>query len=523
MCSGESMATILMSVTNKTGLVTFAKMMQQADEPMTYIASGGTAKTLEEAGIPVMQVSQVTGSPEMIGGRVKTLHPNIHAAILAKNTETDLSEIESFGIKAIDMVICNLYEFEKAISSSVSSEADCIEHIDIGGVALLRAAAKNFDRVTVICDPSDYDSIAKEYIENGCVLLETRRRLAAKAFALCTQYDAAITRWLTNDTVIFRGGYLLEELRYGENPHQRARLYTHEPNKTVLGGTLLQGKQLSYNNILDCDAAWKTVSLFSKPAAVVIKHLTPCGIAELGENASDAELEYAVRAAIACDPVSAFGSIIAVNRTFDEKALEAFGSLFVECLIAPRFTEGVKQQLAKKKNWRIIEAPIPAFSQKEEFRSVLNGFLIQDTDCGDPEHTSHRVVTETKPTEIQQKTLAFAWKACLSVKSNAIVLAAPIDARQPERGFCTVGIGCGQPNRVDAGRHAIKRAGEKAVGSCLASDAFFPFADTVEQAVKAKIAAIIQPGGSIRDDDSIQACNSANIPMIFTGVRHFKH
>lgn len=517
------MALILASVTDKTGLVDFAKKLVAGKTQVAFLASGGTASALEKGGIAVRKVSDFTGSPEMLGGRVKTLHPNIHGALLARNTEADLAELKSLGIEPIDIVVCNLYAFEKTVSNPNATETECIENIDIGGIALLRAAAKNFERVTVICEPGDYEKVAAEFLQTGSVSLETRRTLATKAFALCTRYDAAITEWFSDGGEKFICGSRVQALRYGENPHQVASLYSDKRNGGVLGGRLLQGKELSYNNILDTDAAWKAVSIFDKPAAVVVKHLTPCGIAELGSDEPET-LHEAVKAAISCDPVSAYGGIIAVNTTFDAKALEAFGDLFVECLIAPKFTDEAKVLLAKKKNWRVIEAPLATNSQVKEFRSVLGGFLVQDVDHGDPTNTQeYKVVTERKPNEKEFALLGFAWKACTLVKSNAILLASFIDANNPKLGTCTVGIGCGQPNRVDAARHAVARAAEKACGAVLASDAFMPFPDTVEVAAQAGVSALIQPGGSIRDNLSIDECNKHGMAMVFTGVRHFKH
>lgn len=517
------MALVLASVTDKTALVDFAKKISSGKKSVSFLASGGTATALEAGGINVRKVSDYTGSPEMLGGRVKTLHPKIHAALLARNNENDVAELKKYGIEAIDILLCNLYAFEKTISKPNISEAECIESIDIGGLALLRAAAKNFERVTVLCNPADYDMVANEFLENGKISLESRKNLAVKAFALCTEYDRAITSWLSAKNSKEIIAYKVQDLRYGENPHQKASLYSNKPGDGVLGAKVLQGKELSYNNILDCDAAWKAVSIFKNPAAVVIKHLTPCGLAELGDTAQENDLHKAIEAAIACDPVSAYGSIIAVNRCFDVKDLQAFGKLFVECLIAPKFTAEVKELLKAKKNWRILEAPFPLTKQKAEFRSVLGGFLLQDLDYGDPAGTNYSVATEKKPSEAETKLLHFAWKACTLVKSNAILLAAPIDAKNPDFGSCSVGIGCGQPNRVDAARHAIERAKDRAKASVLASDAFFPFADTVEVAAKAGVSAIIQPGGSIRDELSIEACNKNKISMVFTGVRHFKH
>ncbi|UTC78291.1 bifunctional phosphoribosylaminoimidazolecarboxamide formyltransferase/IMP cyclohydrolase [Treponema sp. OMZ 799] len=533
------MGLVLASVSDKTGLKDFAACLKAAG--YDFIASGGTAKTLEEAGIKVKEVSEYTSSPEILGGRVKTLHPMIHGGILARDTEEDRAELKALGFSEIDIVIANLYPFEKTISSPNSTESDCIENIDIGGVALLRAAAKNYSRVAIICDPADYDEISSEIEKAGEISLSLRKRLAIKAFDLCTRYDAAITSWLSRLNRLSHGmeektsltlcAHPGQDLRYGENPHQRAWLYTNEPKTGPLGGRVLQGKELSYNNILDADAAWRAVSMFTKPAAVVVKHLTPCGLAEINkEDAKESayssphsEVSLALRAAIDCDPVSAFGSIIALNRPFDKASFETLGSLFVECIIAPLFTEEAKELLSGKKNLRLIEAPFPQEKELYEYKSVLGGFLKQEKDLGDPESTEYKDAASRKATPLERSLLQFAMKACTMVKSNAILLAAPIDASNPQKGFCSVGIGCGQPNRVDAARQAIERAGERVKDAVLASDAFFPFPDTIEEAGKAGIKAVIQPGGSIRDDLSIEECNKHGMAMLVTGVRHFKH
>lgn len=532
------MKLVLASVSDKTGLLEFAKTLEK--NGFCFLASGGTAKTLDAAGFKVKEVSAHTSSPEILGGRVKTLHPFIHGGILARNTQADMNELASLKMEKIDMVITNLYPFEKTIANKNSTEQDCIENIDIGGVALLRAAAKNFERVTVISDPSDYKKIAQSLEKNGEVPLNLRKALAIKAFALCTKYDAAITNWLqaklnkdkaesigANIEII--AGHNETELRYGENPHQKAWLYSNNPEASgALGGNLLQGKELSYNNILDADAAWRAVSNFENPAAVVVKHLTPCGLAELGNTQKESELSLALDAAIACDPVSAFGSIIAVNRTFNIDCATSIKELFVECIVAPFFTDEAKDALSKKKNLRLIESPLECSAERFEFKSVLGGYLKQEKDTGDANckqdcNAEMENPTKRKASKEEISLLKFAMKACLMVKSNAILLAAPIDGENIEKGFCSVGIGCGQPNRVDAARHAISRAGEKAKNSVLASDAFFPFPDTVEVAANAGIKAIIQPGGSIRDDLSIEECDKNNITMLITGFRHFKH
>lgn len=509
---------VLASVSDKTGLACFAERLEKAG--FSFLASGGTAAALKKAGVSVTEVSEYTGSPEILGGRVKTLHPFIHGGILARPTEDDGNEIEKLGIKNIAIVIANLYPFEKTISDKGCSHGDCIENIDIGGVALLRAAAKNYEKVLVLCDPADYEAAAAEIEENGCTSLETRKRMAVKAFAVCTRYDAAITSWLEPSAGEYIFGFAGQPLRYGENPHQSACLYTNCPSGGVLGGKVLQGKALSYNNILDADAAWSAVSAFEKPAAVVVKHLTPCGIAEAGKEGC---LSLALKSAIICDSVSAFGGIIAVNGTFDKACFEALDGLFAECIIAPEFSEEAKALLEKKKNCRLIEAPAPVSSEVFEFKSVLGGFLKEERDLGDPDGTEFKNAALRKADEKELLLLRFAWKACRTVKSNAILLASFIDPAAPEKGICTVGIGCGQPNRVDAARQAAERAGAKAKGAVLASDAFFPFPDTMETAAAAGITAIVQPGGSLRDNLSIEECNKHNMAMVFTGVRHFKH
>ncbi len=536
------MSLVLASVSDKSGLKEFAKVLQE--HGFSFLASGGTAKALNEAGFSPKKVEDYTSSPEILGGRVKTLHPFIHGGLLARSTESDLAELQKMGMEKIDMLICNLYPFEETIAKSESNEQDCIENIDIGGVALLRAAAKNYERVTVVCEPADYELVSDELKKNGSISLSLRKKLALKAFALCARYDVAISDWLQsqitkeetesdqeNTSSVEQSGSDIisgfngKSLRYGENPHQKAWLFSNNSkNAGALGGNLLQGKELSYNNILDADASWRAVSAFKNPAAVVVKHLTPCGLAELGSSMKESDLHIALSSAIACDSVSAFGSIIAVNRPFDNACADSIKELFVECIVAPKFTDEVKARLAKKKNLRLIEAPFNCADEKYEFKSVLGGYLKQEKDSG----AFDNVENFTNPTKRQAEKnevllLQFAMNACSMVKSNAILLAAPIDNANLEKGFCSVGIGCGQPNRVDAARQAIIRAGEKAKNSVLASDAFFPFPDTIEEAAKAGINAIIQPGGSIRDNLSIEECDKHNITMLMTGIRHFKH
>lgn len=501
----------IISVHDKTGLVDFAQRLVSLGWEL--LASGGTAKALKAVGIDVEEIADYTGAPEILGGRVKTLHPAIHGGILARASGKDLEEIESLGYKAVDMVVVNLYPFEKTAADPASSRADIIEQIDIGGVALIRAAAKNHERVTILCDVADYIPLIEEIESAGSVSESTRRRLATKAFAHTSAYDEAIGTWLSAGDAAASPlrGWKAQTLRYGENPHQSAELYSFEEGQGPLGGRVLQGKELSYNNILDLDAAWHAVGRFEKPAVVVVKHLSPCGIAE-SETADASALPETLEKAIACDPVSAFGGVIATNARFTARCAESLGKLFVECIAAPAFDDEALAILAKKKNLRLV---IPGSgAQRDEIRTVLGGFLRQDVDAGDPADAQWRVVSGRAPTETELRDLKFAWKACMSVKSNAIVFA---------KAGATVGIGGGQPNRVDSVRIAAQRAGEKSRGAVLASDAFFPFPDSIEEAAKAGITAIVHPGGSLRDGESIEAADKAGIAMVVTGARHFRH
>jgi phosphoribosylaminoimidazolecarboxamide formyltransferase/IMP cyclohydrolase len=455
----------------------------------------------------------LTGAAEMLGGRVKTLHPVIYAGILARPSEEDRAELKSHHIDEIDLVVCNLYPFQETIRKPGVSLNEAIEQIDIGGVTLIRAAAKNFVRVAVVCDPRDYDNIAQDLKNKGFIPTAARAELARKAFAYTTQYDAAITNYLSNSSSADLPPQLTlsltkrQDLRYGENPHQAAALYTLGPDRDPLDALLLQGKTLSYNNMLDIDAAWQAVQSFSQPTIVIVKHLSPCGLA------SAANLATACPPALASDPLSAFGGVIAANREFDGPTAQALGDLFVEAIAAPAFSQEARTILASRKNCRLLQITEPDAAPLE-LRSIAGGLLLQQRDRGDPAAATWRVVTQRQPTPEQIAALQFAWKACQHVKSNAIVLVA---------GQATVGIGGGLPSRVDSVKLAITKAGEKARGAVMASDAFFPFPDSLETAAAAGVVAVIQPGGSIRDESVIQTANRLNLAMLFTGVRHFKH
>jgi phosphoribosylaminoimidazolecarboxamide formyltransferase/IMP cyclohydrolase len=508
----------LLSVSDKTNLLDFARTLYYYYN-VELIASGGTARFLQQAGLPVTSVEQLTGLPEMLDGRVKTLHPMIFAGILARDTADDRADLARMNAQMIDLVVVNLYPFQKTVAQRFVTLRDAIEHIDIGGVALLRAAAKNYERVTVVCDPCDYGLVLNDLARYGSVSLETREVLALKAFAHTAAYDAAIRDYLmglqsVDAPILTLTLYKVQELRYGENPHQQAVLFSLSRNGCAgpLGGQLLQGKPLSYNNLLDLDAAWRAVNQFEQPAIVIVKHLSPCGIA-CAETLHDA---YA--AALACDPVSAFGSVIAANRPIDAAMVEALGDLFVECIIAPAFTEEARAQLARRKNCRLLRAEWVPNGMTYEYRSIIGGMLRQTVDQGDPHCTKWQVVTQVQPSEADMRALRFAWKACQYVHSNAIVI-----AREAGSTLATVGIGGGQPNRVDSVRLATMRAGERARGAVMASDAFFPFPDGVEEAAKAGVRAIIQPGGAQRDAEVIAAADRAGLAMVFTGVRHFRH
>lgn len=504
------MPVALFSVWDKSGLIELGSALHRRD--WSLLATGGTADALSEAGLPVKSVSSYTGEPELFGGRVKTLHPAIHAALLARDTPEDRAALDDRGWVAIDLVAVNLYPFEDFIAGPPSDLASAVEQIDIGGVALLRAAAKNFERVTVLCDPIDYPN-AVEPPDPKAFRLD----MAQKAFARTAAYDRTIEGYLSEPgeppLPLQVTAYPALELRYGENPHQRAKYYSSTPGGGPLGGELMQGKQLSYNNLLDLDAAWSTANQFAAPAAVVIKHTSPCGLATAPEASS------ALLLAIECDPTSAFGSVVASNRPISEAVADALGDLFIECLVAPEFSEGAERRLASRRNLRLLRMRVEANRTLGEIHSVTNGYLQQEQDLGDPTDTEGwKVVSRRHPSDQELEGLRFAWVACQPVKSNAIILSLSDGATH-----FTVGIGGGQPNRVDSVRLAGQRAGDRAAGAMLASDGFFPFPDGIEVAAELGVTAVVQPGGSRRDEAVIEAADEAGLAMVFTGVRHFRH
>jgi phosphoribosylaminoimidazolecarboxamide formyltransferase/IMP cyclohydrolase len=506
----------LISVSDKTGVVEFAKQLTELGYEI--LSTGGTKRMLEESGLPVTGVDEVTGFPEILEGRVKTLHPFIHGGLLAKaNDASHLKQLEEQGIQRISIVCVNLYPFQKTIEKTDATPEEAIENIDIGGPAMLRAAAKNHESVAVIVDSADYEEVISALRENGEVPLETKRRLAAKVFRHTAAYDALIAQYMTElageeqpERVTFT--YELKQpLRYGENPHQKAAFYVRPLGSkfSIAHAKQLHGKELSYNNIRDADAALQIVKEFEEPAAVAVKHMNPCG-AGIGENAADAFAK-----AYEADPVSIFGGIIAFNREVDGAAANRLKEIFLEMIIAPSFAEEALGILTAKKNLRLLTIDFHAEKGKENMlTSIEGGLLVQDQDEYTLDNAEITVPTKRKPTDEEMAALKLGWKVVKHVKSNAIVVAGK---------SMTLGVGAGQMNRVGAARIALEQAGERANGAVLASDAFFPMSDTVEEAARAGIKAIIQPGGSIRDDESIQMADKHGIAMVFTGVRHFKH
>ena len=517
----------LLSVSDKTGLVDFAKIL--AARGVTLLSTGGTAKALRDAGLTVTDVADVTKFPEMMDGRVKTLHPAIHGGILARRDNAeDVAMMAKHGIQPIDLIVINLYPFEATVARGAAFD-DCVENIDIGGPALIRAAAKNHAFVTVVTDPTDYADVQAEIEANdGAVNGALRRKLAGHAFQRTAAYDTAIGGWFAGvEKEIFTpsisfAGRLQEVLRYGENPHQEAALYLDRahPRPGVATSKQIQGKELSFNNLNDTDAAYECVAEFEETAIAIIKHANPCGVA-LGSNLKDAYLK-----ALACDPVSAFGGIIAANRTLDAATAAEVAKLFVEVVIAPDYEPGALEALAKKKNVRVLAVgglPDPG-AIGLTVRSLAGGYLVTTRDSGRIQLPDLKVVTKRKPTDAELKDLLFAFRVAKHVKSNAIVYV---------KNGATVGVGAGQMSRVDSSRIAAWKAEEaakaanetvsRAKGSVVASDAFFPFADGLLAAAAAGATAVIQPGGSIRDDEVIKAADDAGLAMVFTGMRHFRH
>ncbi len=506
----------LISVFDKSGIVDFAKSLHGMG--WEIISTGGTSKKLKEEEINVMDISDLTKFPECFDGRVKTLHPNVEGGILAiRDNDKHKQQMAELGIEPIDMVVCNLYPFKQTILKEGVSHEEIIENIDIGGPTMIRAAAKNYPFVTVITDPEDYDQVINEIKENGDTTLATKELLAAKVFIHTAHYDSLIANYFTKRLNIHSAKTLTltyekkQDLRYGENPHQQATFYTQvqETEGTLTGAIQLQGKELSYNNIGDTDGALEALKEFDEPTIVAAKHANPCGV-----GSSDT-LSKAFQKAYEADPVSIYGGIVAANREIDKATAELMSPIFLEVIVAPSFSEEAMAILGKKKNLRLLQLP---HIEKHDYttpkaKTVLGGLLIQDMDLKLLEDDL-KVVTERQPSEKEMEDLLFAWKVVKHAKSNAIVLA---------KDKCTTGVGPGQVSRIWALENAIRQGGERIAGSVLASDAFFPFSDCVEAAHKAGVTAIIQPGGSIRDEESIVAANKYGIAMIFTGIRHFKH
>ena len=513
----------ILSVSDKTGLLDFARGLQQLG--VELLSTGGTASMLREAGIPVTEIGEYTGFPEMLGGRVKTLHPKIHGGILARRErDDDLAALEKAGIPPIDLVVVNLYPFRRTIAKADCTLEEAIENIDIGGPTMLRSAAKNHASVAAVVDPADYPALLDEMQKNrGALSSATRFRLAHKVFSHTAQYDGAISNYLTAlDANGERGNFparmnlhfeLAQEMRYGENPHQRAAFYRDlAPVAGSLASyTQLQGKELSYNNIADADAAWECVKTFDRPACVIIKHANPCGVA----IADDVLTAY--QKAFACDPVSAFGGIIAFNEPLDEKTASAVGEQFVEVVIAPEVAEAARRVLSAKSNVRVLCVPLGSAVNDYDFKRVGGGLLVQTPDNFNLQPGDLRFVTKRVPEQGELDDLLFAWRVAKFVKSNAIVFCA---------GGRTLGVGAGQMSRIDSARIAsikARNAGLDLAGSVVASDAFFPFRDGIDVIAESGAKAIAQPGGSMRDEEVIAAADEHGMAMVFTGHRHFRH
>jgi phosphoribosylaminoimidazolecarboxamide formyltransferase/IMP cyclohydrolase len=515
----------LISVYDKTGIVEFAR--QLANAGIEIVSTGGTAKLLREAAVAVRDVAELTGWPEMLGGRVKTLHPKVHGGILFRRPlEEDRKQVTQHGIAPIDLVVVNLYPFEATAAKAELTAGELIENIDIGGPTMVRSAAKNFESVGVVTDPADYARVAAEIGARRELTLATRLELARKAFAATARYDGMIATELERLKATEREVELGERaalperyhialvkqqaMRYGENPHQQAALYVPAGRAPagLAAAKQLQGKELSYNNLVDLDAAWALAGEFTKPAAIIVKHNNPCGTAE------QTTLAEAYRRALACDPVSAFGGVLAFNRPLDLETADEVAKLFVECIVAPGYAAAAREKLAAKKNLRLMEMPAAAAPIELEVKRISGGVLVQQPDRYSLTAADLKTVTERAPSPAEIETMLFAWKVAKHVKSNAIVFA---------RDSQTLGVGAGQMSRVDSVKIAVMKSQSSLQGSVVASDAFFPFPDGVEEAAKAGARAVIQPGGSVRDADVIAAANKLGLAMVFCGVRHFRH
>lgn len=507
----------LLSVSNKTGIVDLARRLVE-EFNFDLISSGGTAQTLKDAGLPVTKVSDYTGSPEILGGRVKTLHPRIHGGILARrDIPQHLTDLENNQIRPIDLVVVNLYPFEETIAKPGVTLSEAVEQIDIGGPAMLRAASKNFAHLTVLCDPAQYEEYLQELGQNqGTASLEFRQKCALKGFSHTASYDQAIAAYLSQQSQdslpqeYSISGQQLQSLRYGENPHQPAAWYQTGTTPTGwAAATKLQGKELSYNNLVDLEAARRIIAEFTDtPAATVIKHTNPCGVA-VGST-----LVEAYQKAFNADSVSAFGGIVALNRPIDVATANELTKTFLECVVAPSCEPEAQEILAAKSKLRILTLADLSSGPQDTVKAIAGGFLVQAADDAIADTSKWQVVTERQPTPDELAELLFAWKVCKHVKSNAIVITSD---------RTTLGVGAGQMNRVGSVKIALEQAGAKAQGAILASDGFFPFDDSVKTAAAAGITAIVQPGGSLRDQDSIKAANELGLVMVLTGVRHFLH
>jgi phosphoribosylaminoimidazolecarboxamide formyltransferase/IMP cyclohydrolase len=514
----------LLSVTDKTGLVDFARVLVSFG--VELVSTGGTARALREAGLGVQDISELTGFPEMLDGRVKTLHPKVHGGLLfIRGNHEHEAAVAAHGIQPIDMVVVNLYAFEKTAAQPGVAFGHLIENIDIGGPSMVRSAAKNFEDVAIVTRVADYPALIEELkSNNGSLTRETRWRLAKQAFALTAAYDTAIANTLDRiaeapapaapaepdteslPTTLRINMPLAQALRYGENPHQRAALYSDGSGLGVAGATQFQGKELSFNNLVDLDACWELVQEFSEPAVIIVKHTNPCGAA------TGATILEAYKKALAADPISAFGGVIGINREVDAEAAEEIAKLFVEAIAAPSFTAEARQRFAAKKNLRLVQ--VHRAPSRPVVKHVSGGLLMQDADTASVAESKLDVKTWRPPTAEELRSLLFAWRVCKHVKSNAIVYA---------RDGQTIGVGAGQMSRVDAARFGAMKAVLPLAGCVAASDAFFPFPDGLEAAAAAGATAIIQPGGSVNDDKVIAAADKLGLAMVFTGVRHFRH